>query len=313
MNYELITSRNVIGMFFQALQQNPGLGWVLAISMYFKSDQALEEYGWLGNAPVLRRWVGGRRATGFRENGFKVENLDFEATIEIKVKDLRRDKTTQIRVRINDLVERTNTHWASLLSTLIADGEQQLCYDESYFFDTTHEEGKSGVQSNLIDVDISELPVELHGTITSPSVAEMQQAVAQAITQIVSFKDDQGEPMNEAATEFMVMVPPSMHVVAQQAFEKHLGVALEQRDLNNYKVNVVVNPRLSSWTSNFVVFRTDGSVSPFIRQEEGGINLGAKAEGSEFEFDHKKHQYGVDTSRNVACGYWQYACKVNLI
>jgi hypothetical protein len=48
----------------------------------------------------------------------------FEGTLELAVRDMRRDKTGQIMVRVNDLADRTNAHWASLLSTLILNGEQ---------------------------------------------------------------------------------------------------------------------------------------------------------------------------------------------
>jgi phage major head subunit gpT-like protein len=53
-------------------------------------------------------------------------------------------------------------------------------------------------------------------------------------------------------------------------------------------------------------------VKAFIRQEETAVQIKAKAEGSEYEFDHDAHQYGVDTWRNVGYGYWQQACQVTL-
>ena len=80
----------------------------------------------------------------------------------------------------------------------------------------------------------------------------------------------------------------------------------------NLNISVAVNARLT-WTDEFAVFRTDGSVSPFIRQQETEVDLKAKAEGSEYEFDNDAHQYGVDTWRNVGYGYWQHACLVTMI
>lgn len=313
MSIKKLTSRQIIGWFYQKLEQNPGSAWINALTMYFISDQAMEEYAWLGQAPVMREWVGGRKAKGFRENGLEIKNLHYEATLEVAVRDLRRDKSGQVRVRINDLATRTFTHWAGLLSTLILNGESQVGYDGQYFFDTDHDEGDSGVQSNLINVDISTLPTAVHGTVTQPSVAEMQQAILKAVTQMMSFKDDQGEPSNETASQFLVMVPPSLHFIAMQAVATPAGTDLEQMAAQGMNITIAVNPRLTAWTDEFAVFRTDGDVAPFIRQEEDGVNLKAKAEGSEFEFDNDAHQYGVDTWRNAATGYWQYACKVHLI
>jgi len=307
-----ITSRAVIGRFYRTLEQDAGVGWVNALGMYFGSDQASEEYAWLGQTPAMREWIGGRHAKGFRENGIIVENKHFEATIEIAVRHMRRDKSGQAMLRIDELADRANSHWASLLSTLIIGAESTVCYDGQFFFDTDHAEGDSGAQSNDISVDISALPTEVHGVVANPSVAEMQLAILQGISQIASFKDDQGEPMNETANTFVVMVPIGLYMVAQQAAAVPRGVDLEQQQVPaGINISVVPNVRLT-WTDKFAIFRTDGRVKPFIRQEEDGVNLKAKAEGSEFEFDNDAHQYGIDTWREAAYGYWQHACLVTL-
>src|SRR6056297_407413 len=150
MGIDRITERQIIGSFYKTLSQDTGASWINGVSNYFASDQASEEYAWLGMSPTMREWVGGRNAKGFRENGLTIKNKHFEATLEYLVRDLRRDKTGQVMARINELARRTNAHWASLLSTLIINGESTECYDGQSFFDTDHEEGDSGTQSNDI-------------------------------------------------------------------------------------------------------------------------------------------------------------------
>ena len=316
MGFDRITERQVIGWFFQALAAADGMAWINATSNYFTSDQASEEYAWLGQVPQLREWVGGRNAKGFRENGLTIANKHFESTLEILVKDLRRDKTGQAVARIAELARRANSHWASMLSTLIANGESGVCYDESYFFDTTHNEGNSGDQSNLIDADLSTFPVLTGGSTTVPAVAEMQFSIVEGIKQLVSFVDDQGEPINEDATSFLVMVPVSLMNSALQAVATPVQVAETQTALqavkSKFAIDVAVNPRLSSWTDSFVVFRTDSRVKSLIRQEETAVSLKVKGYGSEYEFDNDAHQYGIDTWRNVGYGLWQNACKVTM-
>lgn len=311
-----LSSRAIIGMFYNRLSQDMGMSWMPGISMLFTSDQDSEEYPWLGQVPQMREWVGGRQAKGFIENGITVKNKHFEATIEFLLKDLRRDKTGQVQARINELADRTNSHWASLLSTLIANGAASACYDGQYFFDTDHVDVNADnqvAQSNAISVDISALPASVHGAVAAPSVEEMQQSILTGITQIMAFKDDRGEPMSEFARNFLVMVPPSLSIVASTAVVQPLGAgAAVQGAPSGLNIAVAANPRLSAWTDKFAVFRTDGAVKPFIRQQETEPQLKAKAEGSEFEFDNDSHQYGVDTWRNVAYGYWQHACLVTM-
>lgn len=313
----LLSSRAIMGMYFARLETDPGLGWLNAVSNLFGSDQASETYNFLGQSPAMREWIGGRQAKGFSGQGVTVVNKHYEATIEIAKRDARRDKTPQIMARVQDFADRAVTHWASLISTLILAGPTTVCYDGQYFFDTDHVEGSSGAQSNSISVDISGLPATLHGVATMPSVEEMQQSILAGITQILTFKDDRGEPMNEGARSFLVKVPPSLYMAAVAATSTITTAAL-QNNLNgnviaNFKIDIAMNTRLSAWTDKFAVFRTDSPIKALIRQSEQEVELKAKAEGSEFEFDNDAWQFGIDGWRGAGFGYWQRGCLVTMI
>lgn len=317
MGIEKLTQRQIIGSFYKALEADSGMPWINAVSNLFGSDQASEEYAWLGQSPAMREWIGGRLAKGFSENSMIIANRHFEATLEILVRDLRRDKSGQALVRIAELATRSNTHWASLLSTLIINGLTEVCYDGQYYFDTDHEEGDSGTQSNKISVDISGLPCAVHGAaVTAPSVEEMQLTIAEGIAQIVSFVDNQGEPMNEMASQFLVMVPVSLMNVTLQAIQTPLQVDASQTALvalkQSFQINAAINPRLSAWTDQFALFRTDSPIRALIRQQETAVQMKAKGYGSEYEFDNDAHQYGIDAWRNVGFGYWQNACHITM-
>lgn len=306
-----LSSRAIIGEFYKTLEQDTGVAWVGNIANLFQSDQESETYKWLGMMPQMREWVGGRNAKGFRENGITIENKHYEATIEVLVREMRRDKTGQVMARIRELAQRTNAHWAKLLSTLIINAESTVCYDGQYFFDTDHSEGDSGSQSNDIETDISALPAANHGAAaTAPSVEEAQLAIAKSIQTMMGFVDDQGEPMNEMASQFLVMVPVSLHNTFLQAVATPIQLDASQTALTalkqDFQISVVTNARLT-WTDKFATFRTDSAIKPLIRQEETGVMLKAKAEGSEYEFDNDAHEYGVDTWRNVGYGLWQHA------
>jgi len=318
MGMDKITERQVSGWFFKALSQDVGAAWIPGVSNYFTSDQASEEYAWLGQSPVMRKWIGGRNAKGVRENGFTISNEHYEATLEMLVRDLRRDKTGQAMIRIQELASRTNAHWARLLTALIVAGESTACYDDQYFFDTDHEEGDSGAQSNDISHTLASYPADKSGSTTAPSVEDLQIAFARAIGIIASFVDDQGEPMNENATSFMAMVPVSYMQAALQAAETPVQVSGAQNALvamkQKFSIEVVPNVRLdvAGWTTKFAMFRTDSVMKSLIRQEETAVDLKVKGYGSEYEFDNDAHQYGVDSWRAVDYGYWQNACLMTL-
>lgn len=313
---QLLSSRAIMGMYFARLEMDPGMAWIDAISNLFGSDQSGETYAFLGQSPAMREWIGARQAKGFTGNGITILNKHYEATIEIQKKDARRDKTGQVQARVDEFADRGQTHWASLLSALLLNGASTLCYDGQYFFDTDHSEGSSGTQSNKITVDISSLPAAVHGVITAPSVEEAQQVLLAGIAQILSFKDDQGEPMNENARRFTAVVPTSLFLVFSAAVAAITTAALQQNlNANLIKgivIDIEMNARLT-WTDTIAIFRTDSPIKAFIRQSEQDIELKAKAEGSEFEFDNDAWQFGIDGWRGVGYGYWQRAVMVTML
>lgn len=312
---ETLSSRAVIGMYYERLQALAAIGWIDAISNYFTSDQPSEEYAWMNMPPTLREWIGGRHAKGLTANGIEIKNRHYEATMEILLRDLRRDKTGQLRVRMSEFAERGLTHFASLLSTLVVNGESALCYDGQYFFDEDHAEGASGSQSNDISVDISALPASVHGAATAPSPEEMQQAILKSIAQLHTFVDDQREPLNELASQFLVMVPVGLSDAARSGLSMARAAGPSTFEIDGMSIRLAVNPRLTAagWTDKFTTWRTDGSIKPLIRQEETAPRLKIKDEDSEFAFDNDAIQIGIDTWRNVGYGRWQGACLTKLV
>lgn len=318
MDQSALSSRAISGMYFAALEQNAGAAWVNGIANLFDSDQSLETYPFLGQVPRYREWLGGRSAKGLRSDAFSILNKHYEATLELSLKDIRRDKTGQIEARMREFVSAQNSHWASLLSTLTLNGATTVCYDGQYFFDTDHSTADSGTQSNSIQVDISALPTQTHGVITLPSIEEMQLSILQAITQIQGLKDDRGEPLNEDASGFVVMVPTSLGFVAKMAVAPLVTANNAVANMNpnivpDLSVSVAVNARLNTWTSKFAVFRTDSAIKAFIRQRETDDALKVKGEDSEYAFDNDAIQIGLDAWRNAGYGLWQRACQVEMI
>lgn len=308
-----LSSRSIIGMFYEVLEAERNQ-WPFQIGMEMDSDQGSEEYKWLGMSPPMREWIGQRLAKSLRENGITIKNKTFESTLEISVDDIRRDKTGQIEIRIGELADRVIQHWASLLSTQMENGESSVCYDGQFFFDTDHSEGDSGVQSNdLVAADFSELNVV---TPTNPTPDEMANIILKMIQHMYSFKDDQGEPINEGARSFVVHVPVAFWGAAMQAVTKNnlnTGSGVRENPLMgaNLSIDVVSNSRLS-WTDKLALFRTDGRAKPFILQTEEDLSISAIAEGTEEEFKNNRHLYGVKAIRNVGYGLWQQAMLATL-
>ena len=303
--FEKITERGVRRMISHRLETG-SQSWVPPLTMRVGSDQGIEDYGWLGNAPAMRKFVAGRQIEELNEYSFQIKNEDYENGIRIKSKDMRRDKLGVIQSRVNQLADRALDHPAGLLSTLIQNGESTTCYDGQFFFDTDHP-FDGGAQSNDITFNVV--------TPADPTSDEMAPAIVRAIQTIMGLKDDRGEPMNQSATEFMVMVPTTMMGATLQAIRALLGsggaTAVLEALRPFFNIVPAVNPRLT-WTDKFGVFRVDEDAKPFILQEEMPPEPYSLGEGSEFETLNKEQLYGVDWAGNVGFGHYQMGCLVTL-
>ena len=300
-----LTSQAIIGRFYRRLEEFADAAWWTKLAMRFASTQESETYRWLGMVPQVREWVGGRTVRPLRSKGITIINKIWETTIRVDADEQRRDKSGQIMVRVNEMARRVATHPNKLLTELMIAGTSDVGYDGIAYFNTSHVEGDSNPQSNSITHDAS--------TPSAPTDTEMYDAIVKGIAQIMSLTDDQDEPMNESAREFMVMVPMSFLPSTLVALSSQTVDASSNPLVGPgpFKVEWVANPRLT-WTDKLAVFRTDGESRPFIFQEELPVQVQILAEGSELEINENQHQYGVKAIHEAGYGFWQDACLVTL-
>ncbi len=301
-----LTSRAIIGEFYNRLAQSTGVPWVDAISMFFRSNQAEETYEQLGQANQMREWIGGKQAKSLRVLGnIKVPNIEYEATLSVLRQEIRRDKTTQVQLRINDHVMRALAHWAKIITDLIETGQTALAQDGQAFFDTDHQEGDNVTnQSNDLTQDIA-VP-------SSPTAVEMEKAILDMITAIIGFKDDVNEPMNEDGKEFIAMMPTNMLPAGAAALKAPVITDSSGSKTNvivtigDWKINLTANARLTA-NDEMYVFRTDtNGTKAIIKQEEVPLTIETLVEGSDEAFHNKRHLFSIWASRAVAFGMWQH-------
>ncbi len=307
--------RGEIGRFLHEAEVDFGLSWVPQVAMETESDQASQDYLGLTSSPAIREWIGGRHAKGLTATKITIENRTFEGTLAFRSDDVRRDKTGGIGIRIDDLARRSTGHWCKLLSTLILNGTGSAsgnCYDGHPFFDTDHSEGNSGIQLNLLAA--AQVPALGVVDPTAPTVIEAAMAIQGVIAYMLNYKDDQGEPMNELARNFLVMTSPALapafsSAVSQQVLGGSVSNPLAMQ--KNYSITFVANPRLT-YTTQFVTFRTDAPLKPFIKQIEEKVKIEVIGAGSEYEILNNEQLFCVKLIGNVGYGRWQHAAHATL-
>lgn len=301
-----LQSRDIIPLIVTALDTPPA-AWFNELANKVTSDKDSEVYTWLGGAPRMTPWKGGRKPATLGQNEFRVPNLEFEASLEIPTRWLSRDHTGQIRMKVGEMGESAADHKFELISATINSAPSTVCYDGQYFFDTDHEEGESGSQSNIKSVDIT--------TVTAPTAAEMETAILSTIEMLYGLKDDRGRITNGSAKNFAVMVPlPFMRALAAALKAEVILEGGQARSANmsavgslmGITIEGIVNPRLT-WTDKFAVFRKDAAVKPFVWQVEEEPVTSVLAEGSDEEVKNKRWLFAIDASYNTGLNQWRGA------
>ena len=115
-----------------------------ACTLDVPSMSRTEEYGWLGQAPSLREWLGERTLRGIAEHGYSIKNKKFESTIEVGRDDIEDDQYGVYNPLFQELGRTSAAHPCELIFALLKLGFSTPCYDGQYFFDTDHDvNGKS--------------------------------------------------------------------------------------------------------------------------------------------------------------------------
>ncbi len=107
-----------------------------------------EEYGWLGQFPGMKEWVGERVLRGIKEHGYSIRNRKFEATVEVIRDDIEDDHYGVYRPLFAEMGRVAAAHPCEMAFGQLKAGFDTLCYDGQYFFDTDHPDGQGGSVSN---------------------------------------------------------------------------------------------------------------------------------------------------------------------
>lgn len=313
-----LSSRAIIGSFYRRLEETMNRSWINQACFFANSDSQHEEYKFLDAVPKVREWGGQIAPTKLTSKGFFITNRKFTNELVIPSDDIRRDKTSQIQVRISEVadtfpefIEETVTNY------VIAGGAATYgnAYDGATFFSASHSEGSSGAQKNLLtSSEVSQLNV---GTANAPTEAEMAAAILNSLMWFYKLVDDKGRPINGMARRFMCMVPPNLGGAAlagiyNAVFAAGASNSLYAMTQRGWAIDLIINQRLTTDTE-FYLFRTDGNTKPLIVQQETGVRVDGLGLGTEYEIENKQQLYTGEWNGGFAYGQWQHAIKATLV
>jgi phage major head subunit gpT-like protein len=300
--------------FFAGLGAGIDGSWATSVGTLVPSNSETENYNWLGTVPQLSVWEGEALLQELPNYSALLSNVEFISALGVNKNDIRRDKTGMIRTRMSGLGRRAATHWEKLLSDLVLASETASgtdisgkAYDGQAFFDTDHSYVGSKFttnQSNDLSAGVWDV-----ATATAPTAEEAAECVLDMVGNFYALKDDQGEPINGDAMNFLLMVGT---VPLYTAFKQAVGLqSLASGQTNpvtgltgsGISIDVRLNPRLSAKATQVYGFRTDGDIKPFILQDEVGLSVEEEDPG----ITSKEVIVAAKATRAAGFGLWQGA------
>jgi hypothetical protein len=299
-----VTIAGVRAGYALALQQQLGVSWAREVASAFDTSSPSETYPWLRQVPNPRKWEGERTTQELRGDVVTIVNDDYESTIEFRVPDMRRDKTGQIMARVQDLATRVAFFPEHLITALlVANGN---AYDGTPFFATNHQVGSSGTINNALVTGDG-----LAGG-TNPSTAQMSTNLMLALSQMLAYLDDTGQPLNEGARQFVVMTPARLFGPTVAAINAMFTSASATNPLGElarygYSFRPLLNARLTT-QNQFYVMRADAGIRALLLQEEG-INPMELGPDSEHAKKTNRVMFGHGWAGGVGYGRFEMALR----
>lgn len=137
---------------FKTLFQKGFVGYTAmytSLATVVNSTASEETYGWLGDIPKLREWIGDRHIKSLSSKGYTIKNRKFEATIGVARDDIEDDKLGLYAPRFEMLGQSASTHPDEVLFELINAAFSTECYDGQNFFDVDHPVGQKGAEVSV--------------------------------------------------------------------------------------------------------------------------------------------------------------------
>jgi phage major head subunit gpT-like protein len=118
-------------------------------------------YGWLGQWPQFREWIGERQHKSLKEYSYVIQNRPFESSVEVDRDDIEDEEIGNWSMMMSEMGHAAEVFPDELVFPLLPGGFSSLCYDGQFFFDTDHpvnsEVDGSGVDESVSNVIIDPL------------------------------------------------------------------------------------------------------------------------------------------------------------
>lgn len=290
-----VTLRDLSVTFTAAARMQAAMNFYPRICTTINSTSADEKYGWLGNVPSIREFIGDRVYRQMQAASYELVNKTWEGSQIVDRHAREDDRLGYYTPLMQMLGQRAAQHPDKLLFETIVNGESSTCYDGQFFFDTDHQWGDSGTQSN----DLTSAAVDTANVTQS----EFEDAYNAARTAMLTYRDDAGEflvqPTVTGLSSLMLLVPPELEVIANKAIRSVL-VGGGNSNVILDAPEIVTTPFLTSSTK-FYLLNLGQPLRPFVFQQRAGLRLQTNGADS---IEFKDVKFMTEARYNVGYLAW---------
>lgn len=252
------------------------------LAMRVNSNNLSEKYVWLGNFPMMKEWVGDRDIKKFKDYGYALENMPFEATVTVPNNHLEYDKVGLYKPAIQQMAFNAKKFGAKLIADILKDAGTNKCYDEKPFFSDAHMIG-TDTYANLGT-----------GVLSSDSLLAAE-------AYMMSIKGDTGQSLGVMPTH-LICGPKNLAKAIQSIEKAYLTGGETNPTYKRYSLLVLPEITDTSW----YLMDLGKPVKPFVLQV-------AKDGVFEASNDHKFMKdaalFGCKSFMNAGYALWQLAYK----
>lgn len=262
------------------------------IAMLVPSTGSQNDYKWLANFPRMRRWIGDKNVKSLEGYGYTIVNDDWEATVEVDRNDIEDDNLGILVPQAQGASFSAKQLPDEIVFELVNGAFTNICFDGQYFCDTDHVVAGASVSNKLTVV------------LSAASQAASIASIGAARTAMMSFKDDEGRPLNVVPNA--LLVGPALEAVGLALKNNE---RLEDGKPNLYKgtFELIVDARITSTTAWFMLDTTK-PVKPFIYQERKAPVFVSQTDlNADDVFSRKKFKFGAEARAAGGYGFWQLA------
>lgn len=272
---------------FQKALETATTSWQ-KVATLVPSSTSEETYGWLGNFPKMKEWMGERQIQNMSTYDYTIKNKSFEMTVSVKRTDIEDDKIGIYTPMVQTLGQEAAVYPEEIVFDLLKDGSKNRCYDKKPFFSTDHPAGKDG-KSKASNKGTYQLTTDNYGL---------------ARAAMMSLKNDSEKSLKIVPN--LLVVPPALEGVARQIlFSEQINGTT-----NIYKgsAELLVVPELAGNDTTWYLLDTSRPLKPLIWQERKPVKFTAlDADTDTNVFNKGEYLYGADARGNGGYGFWQMA------